>query len=237
MSVWTDLSENGALVEGGSRAFPYWGGYGIRFHTLGDLCIVQKFTVLTDFRECDSMIMEVETMVLKIYTIFGPTVEDGAEVQEFTLSSGIKISAILVGEKGRGRELGVLPVVGVRPGERIYAAQVGQTSSGKPKLLAASPEHAVPAPVILVLRTGIGFRGSNSHEGEFMPIVRGIIAQGIAGRMGCGEQLVVLLPEGKVLKVRRSGRLYGAPPEYHYLLREGKILVATPEEREITEIF
>jgi len=176
-------------------------------------------------------------MVLKVYTIFGPTVEDGAEVQEFTLSSGAKISAVLVGEKGRGRELGVLPVVGVRPGERIYAAQLGRTASDKPKLIAAATEHAVPAPVIAVLRTGIGFRGSNSHEGEFMPIVRGVVAQGAAGRMGSGEQLIALLPEGKVLKVRRFGRLYGAPPEYHYVLRQGKILVATPEERELTEVF
>jgi len=176
-------------------------------------------------------------MVLKVFTIFGPTVEEGAAVEEFVLSSGVKIAALLVGEKGRGRELGVLPVVGVRPGERIYAAQVGQTASGKPKLLAVPPEHAAPAPAIVVLRTGIGFRGGNSHVGEFMTIVRGVIAQGIAGRMGSGEQLVVLLPEEKVLKVRRFGRLYGAPPEYHYVLREGKILVATPEERELAEIF
>jgi len=176
-------------------------------------------------------------MVLRIFTISGPRIEDGAEVQELTLSSGEKIPAILVGEKGRGRSLGVLPVVGVRPGERIYAAQMGSTTTGKPKLLAASPEHAAPAPVIAVLRTGIGFRGSNSHEGEFMPIVLGVIAQGAAGRMGWGEQLVILLPEEKVLKVRRSGRLYGAPPEYHYILRQGKILVATPEERELTEVF
>jgi len=176
-------------------------------------------------------------MVLRIFTISGPRIEDGAEVQELTLSSGEKIPAILVGEKGRGRSLGVLPVVGVRPGERIYAAQVGQTSSGKPKLLAASLENAVPAPAILVLRTGIGFRGGNSHEGEFMSIVRGVIAQGAAGRMGWGEQLVVLIPQEKVLKVRRTGRLYGAPPEYHYILREGKVLVATPQERELAEIF
>ena len=176
-------------------------------------------------------------MVLKVFTVYGPTVEEGAEVSEFTLSSGVKIPAILVGENGRGRELGVLPVVGVRPGERIYAAQLGQTASGKPKLLAASPEHAASAPAIVVFRTGIGFRGSNSHEGEFSVMVRGAIAQGAAGRMGWGEQLVVLLPEGSIVKVRRSGRLYGAPPEYHYVLQGGQILVATPEERELSEVF
>ena len=176
-------------------------------------------------------------MVLRIWTAFGPTVEDGAEVSEFALSSGVKIAAVLVGERGRGRELGVLPVVGVRAGERIYAAQMGWTAAGKPKLISAPAAAAVQSPAIVVFRTGIGFRGGNAHEGEFQVIAKGSIAQGAAGRMGWGEQLVVLLLEGKEVKVKRTGRLYGAPPEYHYLLSGGKLLVATPEEREVAEVF
>jgi len=176
-------------------------------------------------------------MTYKVFTISGPTVHDGADVQELTLSSGVKIPAILVGEKGRGRDLGVLPVVGAKPGERIYVAGLGKTASGKPKLFAANPPAASTQDAIVVFRTGIGFRGSNVHEGEFSVIIRGVIAQGDAGRMGSGEQIVVLLHEGNVVKVRRYGRLYGAPPEHHYVLRGDKILVATPEERELTDLF
>jgi hypothetical protein len=62
MSAWTNLGENGVHVEGDTWALPCWEEYGICCHTLGGMCMVQKFTVLTDSWECDSMIMEVETM-------------------------------------------------------------------------------------------------------------------------------------------------------------------------------
>jgi len=173
---------------------------------------------------------------IPVFTASDGKVTCGAAVEEFTLSSGITIPAILVGEKGRGRELGVLPVEGAQPGDTIVAARIGQTRSGRPKLLAApsaeNHDHA-----IVVFRTSIGFRGGNFHEGEFHPLASGTIAQGLAGRMGVGRQHVALLAAGQVIKVRRYGRLYGAPPEHHYMLRDGRLLVATPEEREISEVF
>jgi len=173
---------------------------------------------------------------IPIFTASDGKVTCGATVEEFTLSSGSKIPAILVGEKGRGRELGVLPVEGAQPGDTITAARIGQTRSGRPKLLAAEQaedyDHA-----IVVFRTGIGFRGWNSHEGEFHPLVSGVIAQGLAGRMGAGRQHVAVVAAGQVIKVRRGGRLYGAPPEHYYMLRGGELLVATPEERELADIF
>jgi len=51
--------------------------------------------------------------------------QPGAEVVSFRLRAGIEIPALLVGEEGRGRELGVLPVEGAQPGERIAAGRPG----------------------------------------------------------------------------------------------------------------
>ena len=173
---------------------------------------------------------------MPIFTVRDGTVEDGAIVDEFALSSGITIPALLVGEKGRGRSLGVLPVQGAQPGDRISAARIGQTQSGRYKLLAAQKAEDHDK-AIVVFRTGIGFRGGNFHEGEFHPLASGTIAQGLAGRMGSGRQHIAVVAAGQVIKVRRYGRLYGAPPEHHYMLRDGRLLVATPEEREISEVF
>jgi hypothetical protein len=178
----------------------------------------------------------VTTKAIPVFTVRDGTVTDGALVREFTLSSGTKIPALLVGEKGRGRELGVLPVERAQPGDEIMAARVGLTRSGRFKLIAApvaeDHDHA-----IVVFLTSIGFRGWNSHEGEFQRLVSGVIAQGLAGRMGSGHQHVALLEAGQIVRVRRGGRLYGAAPEHHYMLREGRLLVATPEERELAEVF
>jgi hypothetical protein len=127
-------------------------------------------------------------------------------------------------------------VEGAQPGETIIAARIGFTRTGRYKLIASSqPEDHDKA--IVVFRTSIGFRGGNHHDGAFVPLTSGVIAQGLAGRMGAGEQIVALIEANQVIKVRRSGRLYGAPPEHHYVLRDGQLIVATPEERELADVF
>ena len=68
-------------------------------------------------------------------------------------------------------------------------------------------------------------------------LCEGIIAQGDAGRMGSGKQLVAVLPADTVFRTGYSGRLYGAPSAHYYIFRDGQILSATWEEREISDIF
>jgi len=48
-------------------------------------------------------------------------------------------------------------------------------------------------------------------------LVRGTIAQGAAGRMGCGEQIIAVIPAGKVFRTAYSGRLYGTPSAHYYV--------------------
>lgn len=258
---------------------------------------------------------------MKIFTIESGEVKEGARVDSFTLrGAGVTIPAIIIGEEGRGRKLGVLPVQLLPDKYRewqengyvyIYSAEIGQTKAGKPKLIETEFAETIER-CICIFETIIGFRGSNSHTGdlkseywvpnwlwrsdfsalvkeflgkeqkekytedegrqiiedlnslvpeevkfprkkyifdaiftkkrEFHPfpgeiISTGIIAQGDAGRMGSGEQLVAIMPADVVFRTGYSGRLYGYPSEHYYIYRDGKLLAVTREERELSDIF
>ncbi len=253
---------------------------------------------------------------MKIFTIASGDVTEGARVDSFTLKgAGVSIPAIIIGEEGRGRKLGILPVQLLPESYRewqekgsveIFAAEVGQTKSGGPKLF-QTEEATTNEKCICVFRTGIGFRGSNSHTGDvkevywvldraflsdlpeehrkakyteeeawklyldylvdddewreyirntsniyeqgyFEKVVNyypfpgevlceGIIAEGAAGRMGSGSQIVAVMPAGIVFRTGYSGRLYGAPSAHYYIYRNGQLLSATWKEREVSDIF
>jgi hypothetical protein len=204
---------------------------------------------------------------MKIYTVESGNVIEGAKVDSFTLKgAGATIPAILVGEEGRGRRLGVLPVQLLPEKYKewqdkgevvISAAEVGETKAGRPKLIETSGITDTSF-CICVFRTRIGYRGANEHTGDrdggteedfwgaehptFLPfpgevLCEGIVAQGDAGRMGSGSQLVAVMPAGIVFRTGYSGRLYGEPAEHYYLFRDGQLLSATWEEREVADIF
>jgi hypothetical protein len=207
--------------------------------------------------------------VHRIFTISAGTVQDGTLVQSFSVSGGaVTIPAVLVGEQGRGRSLGVLPVQlpnqlhtqwQQRGQVTIRAAQIGQTRSGRPKLIVPHEDLAPDdSRIIAVLRTPIGFRGGNEHTGdrtgestrnvwgEEVPVFRpfpgevlleGIIAQGAAGRAGSGRQLVALIPRGVVFRTGYSGRLYGGPRAHYYLWDGERLLAATWDERQVADLF
>ncbi len=248
---------------------------------------------------------------MKIFTIKSGDVREGVKVESFTLKgAGISIPAIIIGEEGRGRELGVLPVHLLPDAyaewkEKGYTyinfVEVGVTKAGKPKLLQTKYADTTEK-CICVFRTMIGFRGGNSHTGdkedeywvresfatfpESVPqkerytweeverygreylkarhpgedidryppdiafkrkvfyhpfpgeiLTSGVIAQGDAGRMGRGEQLIAILPADVVFRTEYRGRLYGSPSEHYYIFRDGQLLAATLAEREISDIF
>jgi hypothetical protein len=195
---------------------------------------------------------------MKIFTIENGEVREGVRVDSFTLKgAGVTIPAITIGEEGRGRKLGVLPAQLLpdtyaewqeKGHVNIHSAEVGTTKAGKPKLFQTETENAdALEKCICVFRTKIGFRGGNSHTGdrlgdEFLPfpgevLCEGIIAQGEAGRMGSGSQIVAIMPADTVFRTGYSGRLYGEPAEHYYIFRNGQILSATWMEREVAEIF
>ena len=244
-------------------------------------------------------------MKMKVFTIKSGEVSEGARVDSFTLKgAGVTIPAVTIGEEGRGRELGVLPVQLLPDAYKrwqeeghvyINFAEVGTTKSGKPKLF-QTEEADTTEKCICIFRTKIGFRGGNSHTGdrkeeywvpnwfwrsdllalgkelkerytkeeaisiveelnssyqwdaiferklEFHPfpgeiLCKGIIAQGQAGRMGSGEQLVAVMPRGVVFRTGYSGRLYGAPTAHYYIWDGENLLSATWQERSLVDLF
>lgn len=190
-----------------------------------------------------------------VFTVRSGQIEAGATVQRFAFQSGgVAIAAILIGETGRGRSLGVLPVAGPAPEQpfKLMAAAVGETRSGKPRLI---PAQAVTdqSAAVLVLPTPIGYRGGNNHTGDrtgtgedgkalgFEPfpgreLARGRIAQGDAGGMGSGDQLVVLMPRGVVFRTSYSGRLYGGPAAHYYMFDGATVRAVTWDERELCDM-
>ncbi len=105
-------------------------------------------------------------MTYPVFTICGGQVFNGARIDTLTLKgTGTEIPAILVGDEGRGRRLGVVTVQNAKSGDILSFAEVGKTKAGKPKLLAKLSANTNAA-ILVVLRTPIGFRGSNSHTGD-----------------------------------------------------------------------
>lgn len=191
-------------------------------------------------------------------------VVEGAEVKKLKLSNGVIIDTVQVGEQGRGRQLGVIPVQLQTPwdgdGERIIKnAKIGQTLKGSPKFFEIPAEGDNDEDYILVLRTPIGHRGSSEHfvvcKGEVdkllllrrstiqdqdkegsctLPslkvLAQGIIAQGLAGMMGAGEQYVLQVSPPMRLEIHINGRLYGEPSTYNIYVEKTGVSVLTPEE-------
>ncbi len=68
-------------------------------------------------------------------------------------------------------------------------------------------------------------------------LARGEIAQGAAGRMGGGEQLIAVVPIDAVFRTGYSGRLYGGPSAHYYKWDGRRLLCATWEERQLSDVF
>ena len=75
------------------------------------------------------------------------------------------------------------------------------------------------------------------HQFPGKTLITGQIAQGIAGKMGSGTQLVAVLPEKVWFRTAYLGRIQG--PQAHYYLwnaeYEGKLLAMTWEGRQVFE--
>ena len=200
-------------------------------------------------------------MTLPIFTVNESSTK-GATIDALALKgASTTIPAILVGEPGRGRQLGVVPVHlskdhynqwQERQQTTIYTASIGSTKANKPKLFEANDQKANFSKCIVIFRTRIGFRGGNQHTGDrinpqnpqegFLEfpgkiLAKGRIAQGAAGYMGGGQQLIAVIPRGTVFRTGYSGRLYGSPSAHYHYFDGNNILSATWEERVASDLF
>jgi len=68
-------------------------------------------------------------------------------------------------------------------------------------------------------------------------LATGVIAQGDAGGMGSGEQIIAIVPKNVVFRTGYSGRLYGAPAGHYYIFDGKQLLAVTWGERMATDIL
>jgi hypothetical protein len=198
---------------------------------------------------------------MQVYTVSSGNVTNTAKVTMMTLSSGIQIPVIQVGEPGRGRKLAFLPVQLLPDSQKVWEhdgsvdishATIGKTLKGAPKII-ESGAGSGNTEALIIVPTMIGYRGGNSHTGDridgydpeniqFQPspftiLCEGYIAQGDAGNMGSGSQYIATVPTNWVFRTGYSGRLYGAPKSHYYIFTGSQILVATWDERLASDLF
>ena len=200
---------------------------------------------------------------MKVVTI-DEGVSSGAKVVTTELKNGTKLPVLAVGENGRGRKFTYAVVDLALENQKAfkadgccYVGNLRQTSTKAGGLKFVEDYTANDDGYLAVFRTSFGFRGSNGHFGDWngepfdsdepkgsncfrLPgevLMRGVIADGAAGSMASGEQLVVKLPFGAIIRVGYSGRRYGKPTAYYYNFTKDEVIMATWEERQQTDIF
>lgn len=180
---------------------------------------------------------------MKVFTFTSSSkVLEGVVVESYTLKNGTEIPVVAVGETGRGRKYSFLPISNAAAEETVLFANVGKTLKGGHKLIAQVGSDSSDE-CLLVLRTGMGFRGGSSvtvenEAGDGLdPLIlaQGMIAQGDAGRMGCSSQYILNLPVDVVLRVNLTGRLYGNPSCYYLRFNGNTLEAVTAEERELVD--
>lgn len=199
---------------------------------------------------------------MKVYTISSGDVATGARVARRALSSGMEIPVIMVGEEGRGRKLDFV-VVELLPENKkrfdakeevsIEFAVIGTTRNGGVKLIEKREGEADE--FVAVFYTQMGYRGGNSHTGDRTPetfnsesniqflsfpgreLASGTIAEGQAGGMGSGKQIIAVMPKGVVFRTGYSGRMYGRPTAHYYIHNESDLISSTWDDRIASDIF
>ncbi len=170
---------------------------------------------------------------MKIITIDNTAVKETV-VESIRLSNGTEISAITVGEKGRGRRLGVLPI-NAPVGEVVTRVTLGKTKSEKPRLFVG--DNGNDEGILIVFKPMYGYRGGVTTKlpNNAEVIASGHVAQGDAGRMGGNNQYVLHFKrESDVhFTFNRTGRLYGEPSEYVVIYMNGSIVCMPLDEYEL----
>ena len=129
--------------------------------------------------------------------------------------TGGKYFAVEVGEYGRGRELQFVALhpslIPQKEDDSIFVitdAVVAKTKSGGHILLPAKEQDNL---ALVQVYGEEGYRGSLEYTftNNIEIIARGYYAQGEAGRMGGGEEYLLVMKPGDRIDIKRYGRLYG----------------------------
>lgn len=175
----------------------------------------------------------------KVFKIENDTIREGIECGKFELKSGVVIDAILFGEKGEGRELGVVPVNKLPEGETIvkYAEKNQEKSSLYYKTEEDYNRSEDKNSAFVFIFPTISTKqfveitsGMMDNRGVYKRLscpvyAAGRIASGEAGRNGWASHLFLELPVGYIVRVARYGKIKpGEEEELFYTFDGNNIL-------------
>ena len=189
---------------------------------------------------------------MKIFTIDRSGVHEGAKVERVETPQGYIIPVIAVGEIGRGRQRSEIPIrlqvdawneLRKKGEATVKEVDIVRTRLGDIRFEESYTRQLVDE-YLVVFYGWIGFRGWNRLEmadgqpvPEEMVIARGRIAQGEAGLMGSGEQWILKLHHGDLLRYEVGGRLYGEPSTYIVVAGQDKPILYTEEMYKLGRIY
>jgi len=184
---------------------------------------------------------------MKVFTINQNGVTSGARVTSHQLMAGREIPAIVIGEEGRGRSIGFVPV-------KLTPASIAQLEEkGETRVCFVSAREVgdkmvfdqldnnddnSTGHVCLVLNFAYGYRGTVRYEfPEGVDILaEGIKADGQAGRMAGGPEYIIVAEGEAAILVRRTGRLYGGQSDFLVVVKDGEVTLTTPDEAWLEDI-
>jgi hypothetical protein len=177
----------------------------------------------------------------KVFTIDRNGITEGARCQKFELKTGVIIDAILLGEKGEGRDLGVVPVNKLP--EETTLVKYAEKSEKKSSLFYKTEEQYISSedkesafvfvlpslsPKQFVEITSGMMDNRGVYKRLSCPIYSsGKVAVGEAGRNGWGHQIFLELPTGYILRVARYGKIKPEEDEELFYMFDGKQLLCS----------
>lgn len=156
-----------------------------------------------------------------------------AEVRSFDFGEIYQIS---LGEKGRNRQLMVLTCP--EEGTLIHKGlnpeyTVGLTKSGKPRINHDPGDEQLY--LLLSSQGGYTRRGNGSIQvlreaklDDYQVLAKGRGADGIAGRVGHWDAMLIKAPSEGIVRVRTGGAGYGTPSDL-YLIHENRVYHCNPD--------
>lgn len=170
-----------------------------------------------------------------VFTVSDYTTSKGAIAREITPASGFSYKAITVGETGRGRREARIPIKAAENETRADAVSL-YLKNGQPRFEWEAEASITEKSCIALIKPTYGFRGGARFEtisGKCTVLAEGNTAQGDAGGIASASQAICIVEEGTLIKITRSGRLYGASSTgYHFWDGQKWTSTETKEEME-----
>lgn len=143
------------------------------------------------------------------------------------------IYQVCLGEKGRNRQLLALtcpPETEIKKGINA-GLTIGLTKSGKPRIFANEDKQQLY--MLLSSQGGYTRRGNGSiqllHSSKDWEILaRGRGADGLAGRIGHWDVVLLKAPAEGIVRVRTGGAGYGTPSDL-FVIHDNQVYHCTPE--------